>query len=391
MSAFSSIILFFILLYHKQQYKSSAMSYSEDEIYMKLAIQEALKGEGKTLPNPLVGCVITKNNEVVATGYHAKFGDDHAEIMAIKNANEDLKGACMYVTLEPCAHYGKTPPCVEAIISSGISRVVIGMRDPHDVVNGKGIEALIQAGLDVVEGVLREHVARINVQYLTIVQKNRPWFACKVAETIDGCIADYDDNSQWITSEESRNAGHVLRKQYDSIIVGANTVLLDNPHLTCRIDNYPNPVRVVIDPQVKTRPDMNVYKLDSHDRKQPVLIYNPATPNNIEIFQASDVVTIAGEFDGLLLRQDWLCQCMLHMEMYSALVEGGAHTWASFLQGGLVDEMYFFIAPIILGSTKRAITLNSIPLKDAIKLRQISRVHIGEEMLIHGYLTDLIT
>ena len=223
-----------------------------DEYYMRLALELALKGLGKVNPNPLVGAVIVKDHEIIGEGYHKKYGGLHAERNALLNCTKSPSGATMYVTLEPCCHYGKTPPCTEAIIEHNISKVVIGTLDPNAKVSGKGVEYLIQSGIEVVVGTLEEQCKEINKVFFHFVTTQKPFVVMKYAMTMDGKIATAAGESKWITGDLARRRVHHDRNRYSAIMVGVGTVLSDNPLLTCRVMYGINPIRIVCDSNLIT-------------------------------------------------------------------------------------------------------------------------------------------
>ena len=227
---------------------------------MEIALELAKKGAGKVNPNPMVGAVIVKDGKVIAQGYHEEYGKSHAEVNAFNNALEDVRGATMYVTLEPCSHYGKTPPCVEKIIEKKISRVVIGMVDPNPIVRGQGIEKLLSQGIEVVTGVLEEKCKKLNEVFIKYITLKKPFVIMKTAMSIDGKIATSSGESKWITKEESRKQVHKLRNEVSAIMVGVNTVIKDDPELTCRIENRKNPIRVIVDSALRIPSDSKVIK-----------------------------------------------------------------------------------------------------------------------------------
>ena len=233
-----------------------------DERYMNLCLELALKGKGKVEPNPLVGCIIVKHDKVIGKGYHKKLGTNHAEVNAIHNAlktTKNLRGSTLYVNLEPCSHFGKTPPCSDLIIKHKIKRVVIGLKDPNPIVNGKGITRLKKAGIIVSCGVLQQKCIEINEKFIINVTQNRPYITIKIAQSIDGKIALNNFNSKWITDIFSREFAHKLRSQNDCILIGRNTVIHDNPELTVRhLKSIKQPVRIVIDKDLKL---VSKYKL----------------------------------------------------------------------------------------------------------------------------------
>ncbi|TBR16688.1 bifunctional diaminohydroxyphosphoribosylaminopyrimidine deaminase/5-amino-6-(5-phosphoribosylamino)uracil reductase RibD, partial [bacterium] len=228
------------------------------EYFMNLAIQEALKAKGMTSPNPLVGALVVKNNRVIAKGFHKKAGLAHAEITALDEAGEKAEGATLYVTLEPCTHFGRTPPCVDRIIRSGVKEVIIGMIDPNPVNKGKGIQILKKHNIKVEVGFLEEKLKKINEVFIKYVNKKMPFVTVKVAESLDGKIASKTGDSKWITSDKSRIYSHKIRKNYDAIAVGVNTVLRDNPKLACWFSQK-SPIKIIVDSQLSTPVDANIF------------------------------------------------------------------------------------------------------------------------------------
>ena len=230
------------------------------EEYMQIAIEEAKKGSGFTSPNPLVGAVLVKDGKIVGKDYHHKYGEFHAERNAILNCKEDLAGASLYVTLEPCCHYGKTPPCTQIIIERGIEKVYIGSYDPNPKVNGGGIKQLKDAGIEVVTEVLKEECDALNPVFFHYIEKKEPYVVLKYAMTADGKIATRTGASKWITGEAARKRVQYSRKIYSGIMVGIGTVLADDPMLTCRLENAKNPVRIICDSSLRIPLDSNIVK-----------------------------------------------------------------------------------------------------------------------------------
>lgn len=218
--------------------------------YMRLAIEIAKKGAGKVNPNPMVGAVIVKDERVIGQGYHKYYGGNHAEVNAFENLSDNPEGATIYVTLEPCSHYGKTPPCVDKIIANKISKVVVGTLDPNPLVEGRGIKALKEAGIEVITGVLEEECKKLNEVFMKYILCKRPFVVLKTAMTLDGKIATESGESKWITSDKSRQEVHKLRNKLSAIMVGVNTVIKDNPELTCRLEGGKNPVRIIVDSKI---------------------------------------------------------------------------------------------------------------------------------------------
>lgn len=261
-----------------------------DESYIQLTIEIAKKGEGSVSPNPLVGCVITKENRIIGAGYHQKFGEEHAEINAINSATESLEGATLYVNLEPCSHQGKTPPCVDRIIEEKIKRVVIGTLDVNPLVSGNGVRKLKRAGIDVKVGVLEKECLELNKFFFKNIVKKIPYITLKAAQTLDGMIADKNHFSEWISSEASRKYVHTLRSKYDAVLIGANTAKIDDPKLTVRMVEGRNPYRIVLDSGLKLNPDLKLFRLN--DDKKTILVTtteNQSKKNKIQKFEKHKV------------------------------------------------------------------------------------------------------
>lgn len=252
-----------------------------DSKYMKLAIELALKGEGSVNPNPLVGAVLVKNNKIIGKGYHKIFGGPHAEVYAIEEAGKNAKDSTLYVTLEPCAHKGKTPPCTTKIINSGIKKCVIATLDSNPIVSGKGIEILKNSGIEVSVGLLREEAKDLNKIFFKYIKDNKPYLFLKCAITLDGKIATSSYNSKWITNEACRKKVQFLRNKYSGIMIGINTLINDNPKLTSRIENGRNPYRIVIDPYLKTPLDSNF--VNTNDGKSIIITSQNNILNNEKI------------------------------------------------------------------------------------------------------------
>ena len=231
-----------------------------NEYFMKKAIELAKKGVGKVNPNPLVGAIIVKEGEIIGEGYHEKYGEAHAEVNAFKSLKEDPSGATLYVTLEPCSHYGKTPPCVDMIIENKINKVIIGMIDPNPLVAGNGVNKLIAAGIEVKSGILEDECKKLNEIFIKYIITKKPYVVLKAAMSLDGKIATKTGESKWISCEESRLQVHELRNKLSGIMVGINTVITDNPELTCRTQNENDPVRIIVDSSLRIPLDSKVLK-----------------------------------------------------------------------------------------------------------------------------------
>ena len=323
------------------------------EKFMKLALEEAQKGCGWVSPNPLVGCVIVKNGDIIGRGYHKEYGDWHAERNALASCGQKPDGAVLYVTLEPCCHYGKTPPCTEAIIDSGITEVVVGLRDPNPLVSGKGIATLQEKGIRVTVGVLEEKCIQQNEVFLHFITKRTPFVAMKYAMTADGKTATVNGLSKWITGQTAREHVHLLRHRYAAIMVGVGTVIADDPMLTCRLPDCKNPVRVVCDTHlriplksniVKTAGEITTYIATcSRDTEKADRLRRAGC----EMLQ----IPFAGEHTDLRA----LMAELGTRQLDGILLEGGAALHGSALKAGIVNKLYAYIAPKIFGGA-RALT-----------------------------------
>lgn len=360
-----------------------------DEAWMKRAIELAQLGKGFTKLNPLVGAVIVKDGLKISEGYHRAYGLDHAERDAIKNANVPLEGATIYVNLEPCCHYGKTPPCTEAIIENKFSRVVIGCLDSFDKVSGKGVEQLRAAGIEVDVGVLEEEARALNRAFFTRLHTNRPYIISKIAMSLDGKTATSGGESQWITSKESREDAHRQRGQVDGILIGANTAILDNPSLTNRSGTGAKPVRIVLDS--KLRIDKQAKLLT--DKQAQTMIFTASTDQEKIEAITSDFVSVyqvPRTKKGLDLHR--IMDILYEQALGTILVEGGSEVHGSFLTEGLIDEVVVYIAPMILGgrSAKTAVGGEGIAtLTDALKLDSVEIEPIGVDYKLTGRRLDV--
>ena len=321
-----------------------------DNDCMRLTLELAQKGEGYVEPNPMVGCLLVRDNQIIGQGYHTQYGHAHAEVEAIRSANTDLTGATCYVNLEPCSFYGKTPPCVEAILQTGIRRVVVAMRDPNPQVNGKGIQILREAGIAVTEHVLEEEARRLNAPYLTLLHKNRPWVHAKWAMTLDGRLAAKTHESQWISGEESRKIVHQLRSRMDAVVIGAGTARLDDPMLNVRLDESERcgnktPCRVVLDRSGSLSLES---KLVWSAREVPVLIVTETEDmSKIRQWEESgcEVLCLPRRENSIrLLLENFALRRWTHV-----LIEGGRHVFGAFFDAGWIDEVHAFIAPKLIG------------------------------------------
>jgi diaminohydroxyphosphoribosylaminopyrimidine deaminase/5-amino-6-(5-phosphoribosylamino)uracil reductase len=316
------------------------MMHKQDEQFMQRALQLASYGRATVSPNPMVGCVIVLDGEIIGEGWHQKAGEPHAEVLAIRSVkNEDLlKSATAYVTLEPCAHYGKTPPCAELLVEKQLKKVVIGAVDPNPLVAGKGIQILENAGIEVKAGVLENECLEINSAFFTFMQKKRPFIVLKWAETSDGFVARENFDSKWISNPLSRQMVHKWRTELDAILVGKNTVQYDDPQLTARDWSGKNPVRLVIDHQLELSRDLKIF--DSGQRT--MLFHSKSEDKNIKGVESVQ-----------LSPENFLNEMMIFLfeqKIQSVLVEGGAQTLQSFIEADLWDEARIFKAPVDFGT-----------------------------------------
>lgn len=361
-----------------------------DEIFMSRALELAKKGEGYVNPNPLVGAVIVKNGKVIGEGYHKIFGKEHAEINAINNTNEDLTGAIMYVTLEPCCHYGKTPPCVEAIKRHKIKKVVVGTLDFNPLVKGKGVNFLEEEGIEVVVGVLEDKCQRLNEIFNHYIINKQPFIALKWAMTIDGKIATAKHKSKWITNEKSREFVHSLRKKYKGIMVGINTILKDNPDLRYRGDDIneylSNHFRVVLDSSLKIPIESIVLKNQSSS-KTLIFTTRLADKNKKNVLESNGIEVIEVNDKNGQVNLKEVMKKLGERNVDSILVEGGGNLNYSFLEEGLVNKVYAFIAPKIFGGEKALTPVEGIGIKEVkdsynFKFEEIR--NFNEDLLIIG-------
>lgn len=356
-----------------------------DETYIQLTLEIAKRGSGYVSPNPMVGCVITKNNKIIGAGYHQKYGENHAEINAINSAVESLEGSTLYVNLEPCSHYGHTPPCVDKIIESKIKRVVIGTLDVNPLVSGNGVKKLKKAGIEVKVGVLEKECTELNKFFFKYITKKIPYVTLKIAQTLDGRIADKSNYSQWITSSESRKFVHSLRSQYDAVLIGRRTAEIDNPLLTVRLTEGRNPWRVVLDSELKLSTDLKLFKQNS-DGKTILIASKDSIIKQNKIKKLSDlgvrIIFIKRNGNGKLNLKSILKE-LGSMEITSVLVEGGSEIFSSFMKQNLYDDILLFISPKLLGNGIHAFnSIKTDDLKKAYKLKIKHSESIGEDILV---------
>lgn len=359
---------------------------SYDEKYMRLAMQLAGNAIGRTSPNPLVGAVIVKDNRVVGCGWHRKAGTPHAEVHALNQAGELAQGADVYVTLEPCAHYGKTPPCAKALVKAKVKNVYGGLLDVNPKVAGKGFKILEDAGIHVEYGFLQDELRKQNEVFFKWIEHKKPFIVLKAAMTLDGKIATATGQSKWITNETSRAYGYKLRDIYDGIMVGINTVIEDNPMLTARVDGGKNPIRIVVDSSLKI--DINANVVQDKSAKTIVATTDKADKDKILKLQAQNVdVIVVDKDENDKVDIEKLLNILGQQNICSILVEGGATLSGSFVAKKLVDKVYFFIAPKIIGGKEAKTPVAGtgiLNLQEALTLKDIQIEKLEEDILIIG-------
>ncbi|MGX5576167.1 bifunctional diaminohydroxyphosphoribosylaminopyrimidine deaminase/5-amino-6-(5-phosphoribosylamino)uracil reductase RibD [Bacillus toyonensis] len=358
---------------------------SQHEFYMQVALKNARAMSGQTAPNPLVGSVIVNDNRIVGIGAHMKAGEPHAEIHAIRMAGEKARGGTIYVTLEPCSHYGRTGPCAEAIVQAGIKRVVVAVLDPNPLVRGQGIKILRNAGIEVSIGMCEKESQKMNEVFNKYIVSKRPFVTLKSAVTLDGKIATSTSDSKWITSEETRKEVHLIRNENSAILVGVNTVLKDNPSLTTRIPNGKSPIRIILDSTLRIPMESKVVT----DREASTWVFTTHNfaankKNELEKLGVKIFVTSGKTHVNLFEMLDVLGKNFIS----SLLVEGGGEVNASFLEHKLIDKLVLYFAPKIIGGRTVSTFVGGIgieKIKDAIEFRNITFTQIGTDFKCIGY------
>ena len=361
-----------------------------DRKLMEHALEVAAKARGATSPNPLVGAVIVRDGDIVGDGYHHKAGEAHAEIHALNQAKGCTKGATMYVTLEPCCHWGRTPPCTEAVIRAQLANIFVAMKDPNPQVAGNGIRQLQEAGIRVQVGLCEAESRQLNEVFIKHITTQYPFVILKSAISLDGKIATASGESQWITSEASRMKGHEIRAQVDAILVGIGTVLQDNPSLTARLPGRRNvdPIRIVVDSHGRTPLGAKILDTDSNAGTLIAVTKNAPSERIAALKSAgADVLIVEGKTGRVCLRA--LMRELGRKEITSVLIEGGGEVNAAALQAGIVDKVMFFIAPKLIGgqTAPGPIAGTGVThLAEAFHLHNVKTTQIDTDFLIEGYL-----
>lgn len=360
---------------------------SLDEQYMKLALKLAESNLGQTSPNPMVGAVVVKDHQIVGMGAHLKAGEAHAEVHALNMAGDKALGATLYLTLEPCSHYGRTPPCADHVIQSGIEHVFVATLDPNPLVAGRGVEKLKAAGIQVTIGLFKDKSERMNEVFNFYIVHQKPFVTLKTATTLDGKIATVTGESQWITGDEARADVHLLRHQHDAIVVGVNTVLKDNPKLTTRLEGGKgsHPIRLIMDSKLRTPLDAQI--LDTTEA--PTWIFTSKRANTEHMKHYTDKgVRIFQSDDEDKVSIDFVLQTLGQEQIASLLVEGGGELNASFLQGRYVNKVVTYLAPKLIGGNLAPSSFRGegfTTLSNAVHLEDIQYVQIGQDLKVIGY------
>ena len=330
--------------------------------YMKMALELAGRGCGSVNPNPMVGAVIVKNGKIIGRGFHERYGEAHAERRALADCADPPEGATLYVTLEPCCHHGKTPPCTDAVIESGIRRVVVGSGDPNPLVAGRGIEILRQNGIEVTEGVLREECDRLNEVFFHFIKTGMPFVVMKYAMTMDGKIATYSGKSKWITGEAARRRVHSDRSRYTGIVVGVGTVLADDPMLDCRLVRGRNPVRIICDTNLRTPLDSNVVRTANSQRT--IIAACCADEARILPYRDAGCEILVLPESGGHVDLKALMAALGEMKIDGLLLEGGAALNWSALESGIVNRIQAYIAPKLFGGERAKSPIGGVGVDD---------------------------
>jgi diaminohydroxyphosphoribosylaminopyrimidine deaminase/5-amino-6-(5-phosphoribosylamino)uracil reductase len=360
------------------------------EFFMRIALEEAAKGLGRTSPNPVVGAVLVKGGRIIARGYHKKAGTAHAEVVALEAAGAKARGADLYTTLEPCDHYGRTPPCSMAVLEAGVRRVICASADPNPKVNGKGVARLRRGGVEVLTGVLREEADKLNRPFFKVIQTGLPYVTLKAAVTLDGKLATATGDSRWVTGEDARAWVHRLRDQVDAILVGANTVRLDDPKLTTRLPGGAgrDAVRIVVDSRLRLTPKYTIFSQRSPARTVIATLEDPASRKarrfadlGVDVWQVRATKNGRVNLKALLKR-------VAEEGLNHVLVEGGSELYGSFLREGLADALALFLAPKLIGAKGLSWTgdLGVKVMGDALAVKDLTFERFGEDLLIQAKL-----
>lgn len=367
----------------------------DKEGYMRRAIELAKKGEGYTSPNPMVGCVVVKNNAVISEGYHEKYGEFHAERNALLKCGEEAKGAELYVTLEPCCHYGKTPPCTDIIIEKGIRKVYVGSMDSNPLVAGKGVQILKSHGIEVETGILEKECRELNAVFFHYIETGRPYLAMKYAMTLDGKIACATGDSRWVTGETARAHVHDLRKKYKGIMVGIGTVLADDPLLNCRTAEGADPVRIVCDSSLRIPEDSQLVRTAGEIPLIVACRERAAESEKLQkkrqlLEEAGVMILPTTGGVGVNLRE--LMEKLGQMKIDGILLEGGGTLNGAAMEAGLVNKVYAYISGKLIGGVDAPSPVEGMgveKMKEAIRLKNTQIEMLGGDLCISGDVEEI--
>ncbi len=355
---------------------------------MRRALELAQRARGRTSPNPMVGALVVRRGKIVGEGYHSRAGHPHAEIEALRRAGDKARSADLYVNLEPCCHFGRTPPCTDAIIQAEIKRVFVGMKDPNSQVSGKGLRSLKAKGIVVVSGVLKEECLKLNESFIKVMKTGMPFVILKTAMSLDGKIATRSGDSRWITGKLARNHVHKIRNQVDAILVGTETVLKDNPRLTCRLETgaVKHPVRIILDRRNRIPLTAKVFK---NSRFQKVIYVTGPDISSRRlktlVYRKVEILNGKSSKNGFHIKP--LLKELANRGMNSILIEGGAELNASVVKAGVVDRVVAFISPVLIGGTQAPGFLGGqgvMKVNDAMNLKDIVVTKIGEDLMVEA-------
>lgn len=367
--------------------QASSSSNIMDERFMKRALELAVKAMGRTSPNPLVGCVIVKDEQIVGEGYHLKAGTPHAEVHALVAAGDQARDATAYVTLEPCSHFGRTPPCAEALILAGIKRVVVAMQDPNPLVSGRGIARLREVGIQVDVGLMFLEASLINEVFVKVITTGLPFVVYKTAMTLDGKIATETGDSRWVSSEVSRQYVHHLRDRYDVILAGSETVLHDDPALTCRLPMGEDPVRLIVDGKLRLAENAQVLSSSTHS---PCVIATTQAASHAKIERLNNLAGVeVWQYDTPRhVPLEKLMRDLVDRGWTSVLLEGGGGLAGTLIKDQLVDKLDFFIAPKLVGGHGPS-PLSGLHIEcmaEAIALQDLQLDIVSGDLHVTGYI-----
>jgi len=366
--------------------QASSPSNSNDEKFMKRALDLAVKAIGRTSPNPLVGCVIVKDGQTVGEGYHLKAGTPHAEVHALVAAGAQARDATAYVTLEPCSHFGRTPPCADALILAGIKRVVVSMKDPNPLVSGRGIARLREAGIQVDVGLMFQEASLLNEVFIKVITTGLPFVVYKTAMTLDGKIATETGDSRWVSTEVSRQYVHQLRDRYDVILAGSETVMLDDPALTCRLPSGQDPVRLIVDGKLRIAENAQVLTSSAHS---PCVIATTQAASHEKIERLNREGVEVWQYETQRhVPLEKLLRDLVRRGWTSVLLEGGGGLAGTLIQDQHVDKIEFFIAPKLVGGNGPS-PLSGLHIEwmaEAISLHDLHIDMYSGDLHVTGYL-----